>query len=185
MTKTIIHDKQILFLALVVAFFVGASITGVFFDYDAEAKKDKGIGTIEVGDELILKGKGTGTCTSGGDSGTAKANVRFLLTVTEVDGDNFSGVAKAQIKLQTKCDGAPKKLVNNGPVAHTYDGSSGSLIIAGDLVDELGNTYSLDVIGQVNEGKKTTIDMIVEIAGSTDLVIDVTGAGIKAIDSDS
>ena len=40
MIKTIIHDKQILFLALVVAFFVGASITGVFFDYDAEAKKD-------------------------------------------------------------------------------------------------------------------------------------------------
>ena len=44
MTKTIIHDKQILFLALVVAFFVGASITGVFFDYDAEAKKDNNNG---------------------------------------------------------------------------------------------------------------------------------------------
>ncbi len=38
MVKTIIQDKQMLFLVLVVAFFVGGAITGVFSDFEAEAK---------------------------------------------------------------------------------------------------------------------------------------------------
>lgn len=38
MIKTIIQDKAMLFLVLVVAFFVGGAITGVFSDYEAEAK---------------------------------------------------------------------------------------------------------------------------------------------------
>ncbi len=53
MTKTIIHDKQMLFLVLVVAFFVGASITGVFFDFDAEAKKTQ-FTTPQVGGEILI-----------------------------------------------------------------------------------------------------------------------------------
>ena len=159
MTKTIIHDKQILFLALVVAFFVGASITGVFFDYDAEAKKDKGIGTIEVGDEITLKGKGGGTCSDGDTSGTAKANVRFLLLVQEADGDISHGVAKAKIKLQTKCEGAPKGFVSDGPLLFSYDANSNLLVISGVLIDRDAITYSIDGVGQVNEGKKTTVDM--------------------------
>jgi len=40
MVKTIIQDKHMLFLVLVVAFFVGGAITGVFSDYEAEAKTD-------------------------------------------------------------------------------------------------------------------------------------------------
>ena len=40
MVKTIIQDKQMLFLVLFAAFFVGTAITGVFSDYEAEAKKD-------------------------------------------------------------------------------------------------------------------------------------------------
>jgi len=38
MVKTIMQDKTMLFLVLVVAFFVGGAITGVFSDYEAEAK---------------------------------------------------------------------------------------------------------------------------------------------------
>jgi len=38
MVKTIMQDKMMLFLVLVVAFFVGGAITGVFSDYEAEAK---------------------------------------------------------------------------------------------------------------------------------------------------
>ena len=102
MTKTIIHDKQMLFLALVVAFFVGASITGIFFDFDAEAKKTQ-FTTPQVGDEIGIKAKGTGICTSDEGSDTVKANVRFLLQVTESDGDNSSGVGETKINLQTKC----------------------------------------------------------------------------------
>jgi len=131
---------------------------GLSFD-DAEAKKDKGIGTLEIGDEFILKGKGTGICTSGDDSGTVKANVRFLLLVEEADGDISNGVAKAQIKLQTKCEGAPKTFENDGALAFTLDKDNGILTMSGDLKARDGTIYSLDVIGQVNEGKKTTIDM--------------------------
>ena len=124
MIKTIIHDKQILFLALVVAFFVGASITGVFFDFDAEAKKTSD--PIEVGDEIGIKAKGTGTCTSDEGSGTAKANVRFLLQVTEVNVDDSRGVAKETLNLQTKCEGAPKAFVNDSPLSFSYDANSNS-----------------------------------------------------------
>jgi hypothetical protein len=156
-TKTIIHDKQILFLVLVVAFFVGASITDVFFDYDAEAKKTPE--PIEVGDEIPLKGKGTGTCTSGDNSGTAKANVRFLLKVDEVDDDNISGVAKAQMKFQSDCEGVPKELVSNGPLAFTLSICQRIITMSGDLEARDSTKYTFDAIGQVNEGKKTTIDM--------------------------
>lgn len=38
MVKTIIQDQTMLFLVLVVAFFVGGSITGIFSDYEADAK---------------------------------------------------------------------------------------------------------------------------------------------------
>ena len=38
MAKTIFQDKTMLFLVLVVAFFVGGAITGVFSDYEVEAK---------------------------------------------------------------------------------------------------------------------------------------------------
>ena len=38
MVKTIIQDQTMLYLVLVVAFFVGGSITGIFSDYEAEAK---------------------------------------------------------------------------------------------------------------------------------------------------
>jgi len=41
MTKIVIQDKTMLFLLLFVAFFVGAAITAVFSDYEAEAKKPK------------------------------------------------------------------------------------------------------------------------------------------------
>jgi len=148
-----------LFLALVVAFFVGASITGVFFDFDAEAKKTQ-FTTPQVGDEIGIKAKGTGICENGG---TAKANVRFLLQVTESDGDNSSGVVKAKINLQTKCEGAPKAFVNDGPLSFSYDANSNVLDISGVLIDKDGITYSIDGVGQINEGKKTTIDMHLEI----------------------
>jgi len=55
-TKTIIHDKQMLFLALVVAFFVGASITGVFFDFDAEAKPKEDLPPVfEPINEILIE----------------------------------------------------------------------------------------------------------------------------------
>ena len=38
MVKTIMQDKTMLSLALVVAFFVGGAITEVFSDFEAEAK---------------------------------------------------------------------------------------------------------------------------------------------------
>ncbi len=41
MTKIVIQDKTTLFLLLFVAFFLGAAITAVFSDYEAEAKKPK------------------------------------------------------------------------------------------------------------------------------------------------
>ena len=41
MTKIVIQDKTTLFLLLFVAFFLGAAITAVFTDYEAEAKKPK------------------------------------------------------------------------------------------------------------------------------------------------
>ena len=152
-----------LFLALVVAFFVGASITDVFFDYDVEAKKTPE--PIEVGDEITLKGKGGGTCSDGDNSGTAKANIRFLLKVDEVDGDNFSGVAKAKINLQTKCDDSPKELVSNGPLAFTLSIDNGILTMSGNIIARDGTTYSLDAVGEVKEGKKTTIDTVLNIGG--------------------
>jgi len=147
-----------LFLVLIVAFFVGASITGVFFDYDAEAKKTQ-FTTPKVGDEIGIKAKGTGICTSSENSDTAKTNVRFLLQVTEADGDISNGVGKTKINLQTKCEGAPKAFENDGPLSFSYDANSNVLVISGVLIDKEGITYSIDGIGQINEGKKTTIDM--------------------------
>ncbi len=38
MVKTIMQDKTMLFLVLVMAFFVGGAITEVFSDFEAEAK---------------------------------------------------------------------------------------------------------------------------------------------------
>ena len=163
--------KTILILTSILI--LGVLAVGLSFD-NAEAKKVDILDPPQVGDEVEIKGKGTGTCTSDDDTVTAKANARFLLLVTETNGEDFSGSGKVKIQLITKCDGAPKKLVNNGPVAHAYDGSSGILSIAGDLVDDLGNTYSLDAIGQVNEGKKTTIDLIMQLVGDNGIVIDVT-----------
>ena len=187
MTKTIIHDKQILFLVLVVAFFVGASITDVFFDYDAEAKKTPE--PIEVGDEIPLKGKGTGTCTSGDNSGTAKANVRFLLKILEPDDpQNFNGVAKAQMKFQSDCEGVPKELVSNGPLAFTLSICQGIITMSGDLEARDGTKYTFDAIGQVNEGKKTTIDMsfvVHEIPTGITLEIPIRGFVIDGQCNDS
>jgi len=41
MKKLVIQDKTMVILLLFVAFFVGAAITAVFVDYEAEAKKPK------------------------------------------------------------------------------------------------------------------------------------------------
>jgi hypothetical protein len=46
MVKTIIQDQTMLFLVLVVAFFVGGSITEVFYNNEAEAKTN--ITNIEI-----------------------------------------------------------------------------------------------------------------------------------------
>ena len=159
-----------LFLVLIVAFFVGASITGVFFDYDAEAKKTQ-FTTPKVGDEIGIKAKGTGVCISDEIADTAKTNVRFLLQVTEVNVDDYSGVAKAKINLQTKCEGAPKTFVNDGSLSFSYDDNSNLLVISGVLIDKDGITYSIDGVGQINEGKKTTIDM--DLAIESDPVVGV------------
>ena len=138
---------------------------------DAFAKKTPE--PIEVGDEITLKGKGGGTCSDGDTSGTAKANTRFLLKVREVDGDNFSGVAKAIMKLNATCEGAPRELVTDGSLAFTLDKDNGILTMSGNLKARDGTIYSLDVIGQVNEGKKTTIDMNLELVGDNGITFEI------------
>ncbi len=129
---------------------------------DAEAKRTQ-FTTPQVGDEIIIKGKGAGICTSGEDTVTTKTNVSFLFLVTEADGGMSTGVGTTKIQLQTKCEGAPKVFVNNGPLAFTLDADSGLIIISGNVIVGDGTLYSLDGVGVINLGKKTTIDMVLEM----------------------
>jgi len=181
-TNTIFHDKSMLFLVLIVAFFVGASITDVFFDYDAEAKKTQ-FTTPKVGDEIGIKAKGTGICTSGGDSGTAKANVRFLLLVQEADGDISNGVAKTKMKLNATCEGAPRELVTDGSLAFTLDNDNGILTMSGDLKARDGTTHSLEAIGVISEGKngKAKIDLRINLVAENGDVITMPMKGSAVI----
>jgi hypothetical protein len=136
---------------------LGVLAVGLSFD-DAEAKKTQ-FTTPKVGDEIGIKAKGTGICTSDEDSGTVKANVRFLLQVTEADGDISNGVGKAKMKLNATCEGAPRELETDGSLAFTLDNDNRILTMSGVLIDKDGITYSIDGVGQINEGKKTTVDM--------------------------
>ena len=136
---------------------LGVLAVGLSFD-DAEAKKTQ-FTTPQVGDEIEIKARGTGICTSGENSDTAKANTRFLLLVQETEGDSFTGVAKAKIKLQTKCEGTPKQLTNAGALAFTA--LSNSINISGDLIARDGTMFKLNSAGEyltLSNGK-TTIDM--------------------------
>jgi hypothetical protein len=81
------------------------------------------------------------------------------LQVTESDGDNSSGVGETKIKMQKQCEGAPNGFVSDGPLLFSYDANSNLLVISGVLIDRDAITYSIDGVGQVNEGKKTTVDM--------------------------
>ncbi len=168
---------------------LGTVLVSVSFD-DAEAKKDKGIGTIEVGDELMFKGKGTGTCTSGDDSGTVKANTRLRFVVQELLDKDLKGEVKAQIKLQAKCEGAPRELVTDGSLAFTLDNDIGLLTMSGDLIARDGTMFKLDSAGEyltLSNGK-TTIDMsfvVHEIPTGITLEIPIEGFVTKRVDKSS
>jgi len=147
---------------MVLVLAVAAMLSSDILIDDAEAKRTQ-FTTPQVGDEIIIKGKGAGICTSGEDSDTAKANFSFLLLVQEADGDISNGVGTTKIQLHTKCEGAPKAFVNDGPLTFTLDADNGIITISGNVIVGDGTLYSFDGIGEINVGKKTTIDMILAI----------------------
>ena len=150
---------------------LGVFAVGLSFD-NAEAKKSEGF-TPQVGDEYILKGKGAGTCTFGEDSGTAKAGVRFLFLITEADETGYRGIAKSEIKIKSTCEGAPTGLVNDGALGMFLEGDE-RILIEGPLKARDGTSFSINAIGVVNEGKKTTIDLVLNIGGQEGEEFNVT-----------
>ena len=141
------HTKSILAISL-----MAVLVIGVISFEDAFAKKDNGLDTIEVGDELGLKGQGKGACTFGGESGKVKANVRFLLKITEVDEDNiFRGIAKSEIKTTSNCDVIPSGLISDGPLGFAYV-PNGVFTIDGSMKDKANNEYTL--AGSVKSPRK-------------------------------
>ena len=139
------RTKSILAISIITVLLIGV----IPFD-DAFAKKT--LGPIEIGDQIKLKGKGEGTCTTNED-GTAKAHLRVILVVAEDIEGSIEGVGKAKIKLNATCEGTPRELVNDGPLLFSYDAESNEFNMSGDMKDRAGNMYSLDAIGEISEGK--------------------------------
>ena len=137
---------------------------------------------VSVGDEIVLKGKASGTCTSGEGSDTAKANVRFLLQVTESEDGNYNGVVKSDFKgIKANCDGIPRSLVNDGPLAFSYDGNSNVIIILGQLIGKDGSVFTLDGLGEyvVKPNNKISVDLHIELVGTDDVSTNLTVVGGK------
>jgi len=82
-------------------------------------------------------------------------------------------VAKTKMKLNATCEGAPRELVTDGSLAFTLDNDNGILTMSGDLEARDGTKYTLDAIGEINEGKKTTIDMNLELVGDNGIIFEI------------
>ncbi len=181
MTKTIIHDKQMLILVLVVAFYVGASITGVFFDFDAEAKKTQGPIFLVGGENIIKMNKGTATCTNQGEScEVKKVMAKFRLLTTEVDENgNASGVASGEIRILPDIDEQRLTLTNDGSFSYANDANNRIITMSGIFIDPNNNIYEYDAVGNIAEptNNKANIDLIMQLVGDNGIVIDVSSAG--------
>lgn len=140
---------------------------------------------IEVGDGIRMTGKGEGTCTdSEGDPGTASVRVRYQMLVQEVNADGFSGIARADIALNSTCadDISLKKF---GPLNFTYDAAGNTVSLTGTsvstvlvaataaFIDNNENSQPVKFEGTLNLDSPEGEEFIIEIEGLTFLGVEI------------